>query len=372
VIGVPSERWGETPLAVVVPRAGSEPDAAAIAAGQRAGREAAARERRHVQGLAAAQPEWQDPQARAARGLRPPRGGVTEHYLDGTAWRDCYFESSDRLMLYYASTRSPTRTACRGVPARAHAQQPRFRIPGAQDAARRATGARAGPARPRRSQYDPNWTNYHPALPRRHRGAAGGADAERVVVVGTSLGGILAMLIAATRPAAIAGAVLNDVGPEIAPEACSAFRSTWDGPRRHQLEEAAAQTRATYELALPDLTDEEWLAYARRSYVEVEGQLRLAMDPMIGEAVRAAPPERRPTSGRRSARWRRCRRWRCEASSPTSCRRARSSAWAARSRTCGASPSGVAGTCRCSTSPSAWTPSTSSSPACRRRRARHP
>lgn len=32
MIGVPSERWGETPLAIVVPCAGARPDAAALAA----------------------------------------------------------------------------------------------------------------------------------------------------------------------------------------------------------------------------------------------------------------------------------------------------------------------------------------------------
>jgi pimeloyl-ACP methyl ester carboxylesterase len=80
------------------------------------------------------------------------------------------------------------------------------------------------------------------------------------------------------------------VGPEIAPEGLQRI-SQYVGLAAPvaSWEEAAAQTRAIYELALPDLTDEEWLAYARRSYVEVEGQLRLAMDPMIGEAVRAAP-----------------------------------------------------------------------------------
>jgi hypothetical protein len=54
-------------------------------------------------------------------------------------------------------------------------------------------------------------------------------------------------------------------------------------------EEAAAQARATYGLALPGLSDDEWCAFARRSYVEVDGVPRLDMDPMIGEAVRAAP-----------------------------------------------------------------------------------
>ena len=217
---------------------------------------------------------------------------MTEHDLDGTAWRDCYFESSDRLRLYY-----------REYPVPGTDRLPVVCLPGLtrnsrdfeslalrmQRAGRRVL---APDLRGRgRSQYDPNWTNYHPGTYLGDIEALqAAADAERVVVVGTSLGGILAMLIAATRPAAIAGAVLNDVGPEIAPEGLQRI-SQYVGRAAPvtSWEEAAAQTRATYELALPDLTDEEWLAYARRSYVEVEGQLRLAMDPMIGEAVRAAP-----------------------------------------------------------------------------------
>jgi hypothetical protein len=47
--------------------------------------------------------------------------------------------------------------------------------------------------------------------------------------------------------------------------------------------------RATYGLAMPDASDEDWHAFARRSYIEVDGVPQLAVDPGIGEAVRAAP-----------------------------------------------------------------------------------
>jgi pimeloyl-ACP methyl ester carboxylesterase len=141
------------------------------------------------------------------------------------------------------------------------------------------------------SQHDPNWKNYHPgtyvgdiALLLKDAGVS------KVVILGTSLGGILAMVVAATTPQVLAGVILNDVGPEVAAEGLkristyvgkSAPVSSWD--------EAAAQARNTYGLAWPDATDADWLAFARRSYTEVDGVPRLAMDPMIGEAVRAAP-----------------------------------------------------------------------------------
>ncbi len=67
-----------------------------------------------------------------------------------------------------------------------------------------------------RSDYDPDWRNYVPATYLNdiaHLLAVAGVH--RVVVVGTSLGGVLAMAMGAAMPSALAGAVLNDIGPEI-------------------------------------------------------------------------------------------------------------------------------------------------------------
>ena len=67
-----------------------------------------------------------------------------------------------------------------------------------------------------RSAYDPNWRNYRPETylgDIRHLLAA--ANLHRVVVIGTSLGGILAMALGALQPASLAAVVLNDVGPEL-------------------------------------------------------------------------------------------------------------------------------------------------------------
>jgi pimeloyl-ACP methyl ester carboxylesterase len=212
--------------------------------------------------------------------------------LNGTAWQDCYFESSDGLTLYY-----------RDYPVPESGRLPVMCLPGltrnSRDFESLALWLQRGGRRVLtpdlrgrgRSQYDPNWSNYHPGtyLGDLERLQAA-ASAERLIVIGTSLGGILAMLIAATRPAAMAGAVLNDVGPEIAPEGLQRI-AQYVG--RHapvrSWEEAIVQAQSTYGLALPDLTLADWRALARRSYIEVDGVPRLDMDPMIGEAVRAAP-----------------------------------------------------------------------------------
>lgn len=216
--------------------------------------------------------------------------------MNGNAWQDRYYASADGLRLYYRDYVSP-----------GSSRLPVLCLPGltrnSRDfetvAPRIAQGRRVLCADLRgrgRSQHDPKWQNYHPGTYLADLAQLlSDAGADRVVLLGTSLGGILSMLISAARPAGVAGVVLNDVGPEVAPEGLQRIAAyvgrnapvaTWA--------EAAEQVRSTYGLALPGLGDEEWLAFARRSYTEVDGVPRLDMDPMIGEAVRAAPAAAAP------------------------------------------------------------------------------
>ena len=68
-----------------------------------------------------------------------------------------------------------------------------------------------------RSAYDPDWRHYDPYVyisDVSHILAATGVD--RAVVVGTSMGGLLAIGLAVLRPTLVAGVVLNDIGPNVA------------------------------------------------------------------------------------------------------------------------------------------------------------
>jgi pimeloyl-ACP methyl ester carboxylesterase len=67
-----------------------------------------------------------------------------------------------------------------------------------------------------RSAYDSDWRNYDPRIyvsDITHLLAAN--DVHRAVVVGTSLGGVLAMALAVLKPTALAAVALNDIGPDV-------------------------------------------------------------------------------------------------------------------------------------------------------------
>lgn len=116
---------------------------------------------------------------------------------------------------------------------------------------------------------------------------------DRFVAVGTSLGGIITMLFAATQPERLAGAVLNDIGPFIEPAGLDRIRGyvgsgsthpTWVQAAR-ALQEAQGDVYPLYGL-------EQWLAMAKRLYrLNPAGRIVLDYDMRIAEPLRVAGGE---------------------------------------------------------------------------------
>jgi pimeloyl-ACP methyl ester carboxylesterase len=151
-----------------------------------------------------------------------------------------------------------------------------------------------------RSAWDPDPTHYQ--LPTYVQDAWSLLDARRisrVLVIGTSLGALMGIVMAAAKPERIAGVVLNDAGPEIDPAGLRRIAG-YAGklPPVTSWRDAAAQAKNVYGLAFPGLTDEDWLAYARQGYREnANGIPEPDVDPKISEAFKtpsAAPADMWP------------------------------------------------------------------------------
>jgi pimeloyl-ACP methyl ester carboxylesterase len=143
------------------------------------------------------------------------------------------------------------------------------------------------------SARDPRWQNYQPGTYLADLlGLLQALELARVAIIGTSLGGLLAMMLGATAPQRVAGIVLNDIGPEIDPKGIDRIKS-YAGmlPPVGSWDDAREQLRAVHGNAWPGLSDARWSALVRRSYREnAAGIPVLDCDPRIGDALRAAPP----------------------------------------------------------------------------------
>lgn len=138
-----------------------------------------------------------------------------------------------------------------------------------------------------RSAYDSTWLNYDPfvyANDIAHLIAATGLD--RVIVVGTSLGALLAMGLAVLKPTALGAVVLNDLGPELSPGGLGRIldyigndhpQPDWPSAVRH--------LRAL----LPTLSirsEEGWLQFARATYrQDADGLLHFDWDMNIARPL---------------------------------------------------------------------------------------
>lgn len=142
------------------------------------------------------------------------------------------------------------------------------------------------------SDRDPDPKNYQPKIYARDvLEMMAALEIPRAVFLGTSMGGLITMTLAAIRLKVIAATILNDVGPAIAPEGVARILSyVGKGSEVRDWNDAAAYVRRTNAAAFPDHGDEDWHRFAQRTFRQGNGGLELDYDPAITVPLQKPPP----------------------------------------------------------------------------------
>lgn len=138
------------------------------------------------------------------------------------------------------------------------------------------------------SDRDPDPRHYKPPVYADDLAALlGQLSIPRAIFLGTSLGGLVSMAFAVRHPRLLAGAILNDVGPEIDPAGAARIKGyVGKTPPIENWEAAVAYAKLVNGTALPDLTDADWDAMARRMFRRGEdGRPQANYDPGILQPV---------------------------------------------------------------------------------------
>lgn len=149
-----------------------------------------------------------------------------------------------------------------------------------------------------RSAYDPDPSQYLPPVYVRDMFTLLDAQAlDDVVLVGTSMGGLMAFMMAAMQPRRFRALVINDIGPEVDPRGLARIKAyVGKAPAVADWEQAVAQSRVINGAAFPDFSDEQWLEFTRALYRDEAGIPVLAYDqaisqPLAEEQANAVPPD---------------------------------------------------------------------------------
>ena len=211
--------------------------------------------------------------------------------MSGARYEDRYYVIRDGLRLHYrdypgASTRPPllclhglTRNA-RDWAEFAERYSPRFRVISLEFRGRAD------------SDYDPLPARYNPLT------YAGDVielldqlAIPEAIFVGTSLGGLVTMTIAAMAPQRIAAAILNDVGPDLDASGIGRILSYVGKDRRFKSwDEAADAIAANYGASFDRYTHDDWVKMAKRNCRDENGDIRFDYDMAIAEPFKTAGP----------------------------------------------------------------------------------
>jgi len=134
-----------------------------------------------------------------------------------------------------------------------------------------------------RSQYDPNWQNYNVVVEAGDimEGLAA-LGIERAAFIGTSRGGLIVFVLAATKPGLLGAVVLNDIGPVIESAGLAQIRDyLTEQPRLAIFREAVALQKQINGAGFSALSDDDLERYVRAFYREEVDGLVADFDPAL-------------------------------------------------------------------------------------------
>jgi pimeloyl-ACP methyl ester carboxylesterase len=131
-----------------------------------------------------------------------------------------------------------------------------------------------------RSEHDKDWQNYSPYIEMLDTlDFMTVTELHDAAILGTSRGGIIAMLMGVTRPGAIGSVILNDIGPVIETRGLARIIGyVGKTPTPANWEDAAKIVRDMSSRFFTDVADDEWIEIARQWFMEEDGQPVLGYD----------------------------------------------------------------------------------------------
>jgi pimeloyl-ACP methyl ester carboxylesterase len=138
-----------------------------------------------------------------------------------------------------------------------------------------------------RSEFDPDHANYN--VFREARDAVELLDLlgiPKTTVLGTSRGGLIAMVLAASHAGRLGGAILNDVGPEIDPAGIARIMEYLGQPPEHaDLDSLARAMQQSAQAQFPGVPLAVWRRQAAAQYRAADGRLHLRYDANLRRAI---------------------------------------------------------------------------------------
>lgn len=139
-----------------------------------------------------------------------------------------------------------------------------------------------------RSDYDPEPENYTPEVYVADMAALiSGLQLDRVGLIGTSMGGLMSIMMAASAPEDFSGIILNDIGPVVEQAGLDRIQS-YAGSHEpfDDWQDAADNARKVHADAMAGYSAQDWMGFARRTCRELpDGRVKLDYDPAISQGL---------------------------------------------------------------------------------------